>query len=180
MSNIYNEFSTLVNSSVIRALKACGWSVEQKDAVQIGWEALLLCLQKRDARKGVGFYSYARLRVYGAVLDAAKKQTKLITKNGIKKRVNNTPMPMDNYDERTIDEMVGYVETADPMPNFAEITKNVSDVLGKQIIYMRFYLDYSMKEIRGFIRASETCTQKHYFLALNELKKDILQSDYRE
>jgi len=178
--SIIREFSTLVNSSVIRALKTCNWAVEHDDAMQIGWEALLKALKKRDLKTGVGFYVYARTRVYGSVLDASKKQTKLVTENGVQRRVDNRPLAMDAYDEETVDRITGNTVMRDSMPTLNELTLGIKGSVGYKIIHLRFGLGYHMKEIYLLLGIGMTCASKHYTLALTELRKTIKRSDYRD
>jgi len=175
--SIIKEYSTLVNSSVILALKKCMWSVEHDDAVQIGWEMLLKCLDKKDDSRG--FYAYARLRVYGAVLDESKKSTRLETVNGVQSRVNCTPLEMDSLDESVVEKIVGHHEDIYNNNRLVDLIKYVSCRKGQQILYCRFALGMSMREIHEFIGIGLTKIDTVYRDSISELKLKINLEDVK-
>lgn len=173
---VTEEYGTLVKRAVQSALYKCHFAVENEDALQIGWEMLLIALRDRDDSKP--FRPYASMRVYGAVIDASRKFTRKKTENGVQTRMSAKHKELDVLSPDAIDALAGPAPQTDFCNSFDNLVSQIADPTGRLVVTLRYKYGVEMKDIGASYGHPAMYAEGKFLSAIKDLRAKVDHQDF--
>ena len=153
-NDLYNRYGNFVNIIVKKTKREFFWELDDGEAEQIAWTAVLESYPKftgfNDRGEPVKFESYIQMRIRGSIIDEIRKRTCYRSNiDGKRVFVNKTMPRLEDMSTVEYEELTSFHIAPEELikPSFEDMIASIKDERERSILYLLYIHELTVREI---------------------------------